>query len=120
MHGGHSIWTRAKHSDGLERPHFWEPLAAQKNHGVAPAPKTWNYSVCEVFCPCPVKARGQDGETRVDQATMQRPKTNPIFGGSEWGIVSRKNVSDCQQQMNTTSFAQARGFDAAPYAPRLC
>jgi hypothetical protein len=29
----HSVWTRAKHPDGLERPHFWEPLAAQKNRG---------------------------------------------------------------------------------------
>jgi hypothetical protein len=51
----HWIWTRAKHSDGLERPRFWEPLAAQKNRGVAPAPQTGNCSVCEMFYPRPVK-----------------------------------------------------------------
>jgi len=70
----HLVWTQAKHSDGLERPRFWEPLAAQKNHGVAPALQTGKCSVCEVFCLCPVKAIGQDGETPVDQASMQRPK----------------------------------------------
>lgn len=31
------IWTRAKHRVGLERPRFWDPLAAQKHRGVAPA-----------------------------------------------------------------------------------
>jgi hypothetical protein len=51
----HSVWTRAKHRNGLERPRFWEPLAAQKNRGVAPAPQTGKCSVCEVFCPCPGK-----------------------------------------------------------------
>jgi hypothetical protein len=34
--------------------------------------------------------------------------------------VNRKNYSDRRQQRNTTSFAQVREFDAAPYAPRLC
>jgi hypothetical protein len=58
----HSIWTRAKHSDGLERPRFWEPLAAQKYRGVAPAPQTGKGSVCEVFCPCPSKRKKRKGE----------------------------------------------------------
>src|SRR6266436_182771 len=53
----HSIWTRAKHRNGLERPRFWEPLAAQKNRGVAPARQTGKGSVCEVFCPCPGKRK---------------------------------------------------------------
>jgi hypothetical protein len=25
----HSVWTRANHTDGLERPHFWLPSAGQ-------------------------------------------------------------------------------------------
>jgi hypothetical protein len=28
-----SLWTRAKHGTGLERPHFWEPSAAQRIAG---------------------------------------------------------------------------------------
>src|SRR6266850_2496458 len=55
------IWTRAKHRNGLERPHFWEPLAAQKNRGVAPARQTGKSSVCEVFCPRPVKRKRRKG-----------------------------------------------------------
>ena len=53
----HSVWTRAKHRNGLERPHFWEPLAAQKNRGVAPALQTGKGSVCEVFRPRPLKSK---------------------------------------------------------------
>jgi len=33
----HSDWTRAKHPDGLERPHLWGLSAAQRLRGVAPA-----------------------------------------------------------------------------------
>ena len=62
----HSVWTRAKHSDGLERPHFWEPVAAQKNRGVAPAPQTGKRSVCGVFCRVQLGGRGEEEETHVD------------------------------------------------------
>lgn len=43
-----SFWTRAKHRVGLERPHFWEPSAAQKNREVAPAR---NARRVTMFCP---------------------------------------------------------------------
>jgi hypothetical protein len=33
----HSIWARAKHRTGLERPHLWQLSAAQRLRGVAPA-----------------------------------------------------------------------------------
>src|ERR1700730_12989236 len=61
-----SIWTRANPRNGLERPRFWEPLAAQKNRGVAPAPQTGKCSVCEVLCPCPRKRKKRKEETHVD------------------------------------------------------
>jgi hypothetical protein len=42
------------------------------------------------------------------------------FRRQRMGNCESKNFSDCPEQMNTTSFAQAGGFDAAPHAPRLC
>jgi len=48
-----SFWTRAKHRVGLERPHFWEPLAAQKNREVAPARHARHVIL---FCPRPLTA----------------------------------------------------------------
>ena len=71
----HSVWTRAKHSDGLERPRFWEPLAAQKNRGVAPAPQTGKGSVCEVFRPRPVtveKAPKESQDGSLDLKSSDR------------------------------------------------
>src|SRR6266436_5911856 len=54
-----SFWTRAKHRNGLERPHF----VATGTVAVAPAQCTGNGSVHQVFCPRPVRpGRNKEGE----------------------------------------------------------
>jgi len=46
-----SIWTRAKHRVGLERPHFWEPSAAQRIvRSLQPRERNVR-SLYNVFCP---------------------------------------------------------------------
>src|SRR6266849_6103435 len=78
----HSIWTRAKHPDGLERPHSWEPLAAQKNHEVAPAPQTGKGSVCEMFYPRPVKEEMGRITCRPSTSHQQRKRAYELEGAS--------------------------------------
>ena len=53
----HSIWARAKHRIGLERPHLWGLSAAQRLRGVAPAQCLEEESANGVFCPRQEKRR---------------------------------------------------------------
>jgi hypothetical protein len=46
--GGRQECTRAKHSEGRERPHFGQPSAAQKSVGSLPA---CHHKTVTVFCP---------------------------------------------------------------------
>jgi hypothetical protein len=58
------IWTRAKHRDGLERPHF----VATETVAVTPAQGIAKAAVANVFCPCRVtpKRNKEERRTHVD------------------------------------------------------
>src|SRR5882724_2942166 len=53
-------------------PRFWEPLAAPRNRGVAPAPQIGKGSVCEVFRPRPVKRKRRRGGDICRSSTSPR------------------------------------------------
>jgi hypothetical protein len=44
-----SIWTRAKHRVGLERPHFWTRFRGQSESWVAPAQQEVSFGGWQEF-----------------------------------------------------------------------
>ena len=71
-----SIWTRAKHLVGLERPHFWKPSAVQKIREVAPALGEISHGLlpaCVAGCKSKqVKEEDKKGEEGKDYTLQHR------------------------------------------------
>ena len=67
----HQFWTRAKHRVGLERPHFWLPSAGQHFVGSL-QPRKRKRSVCQVFCPRPVKQEKEE-KRRKHMSIINKP-----------------------------------------------
>jgi len=71
-----SIWPRAKHRVGLERPHFLPLARGQKTTGVAPALNEISFLVSPAclsrFCTKHMKEEGEPGEDSKNYALQLR------------------------------------------------